>query len=311
MIENNKVVIFLMGPTCCGKTSLAMDIHNSINSQIISVDSSLVYKKMNIGTAKPTINELKKYPHKLVDIKYPNECYSVADFYSDALREIKQAFLSNKVPLLVGGTMLYYKILLEGLINLPKKNVNLSKRITLCAKNNRILLHKKLSKIDPCSASKININDIYRLSRALEVYYTSGKKKSSFFKKKRFKYTVLQFVIVPIEKKFLYNRIFYRLQKMINLGFEKEVYELFKNNVLHVKSQAMNCIGYSQMWNFINEKITYDQMFNEIFFLTKKLVKKQMTWIRSWKNLNFLYFENNKKSKDKIFKILKNFKKNS
>lgn len=178
MNKNNNIVIFLMGPTCCGKTSLAMKIYNKINARIISVDSSLVYKYMNIGTAKPNKYELKKFPHKLVDIIYPNQRYSVANFYYDALKEIKLCFLEKKVPLLVGGTMLYYKILLNGLINLPKKNKYLTNRILNYANSNgSISLYKKLFDIDSKSAMNINKNDIYRLSRALEVYYTTGKKK--------------------------------------------------------------------------------------------------------------------------------------
>ncbi|WP_343154763.1 tRNA (adenosine(37)-N6)-dimethylallyltransferase MiaA [Buchnera aphidicola (Pseudoregma panicola)] len=181
MNKNNNTVIFLMGPTCCGKTDLAMKIYNKINAEIISVDSSLVYKNMNIGTAKPNKYELEKFPHKLVDIIYPNEGYSVANFYYDALREIKLCFLKKKVPLLVGGTMLYYKILLNGLINLPEKNKYLINRIFDYIKNNSSTnLYKKLFKIDFKSANNINKNDIYRLSRALEVYYTTGKKKVVF-----------------------------------------------------------------------------------------------------------------------------------
>lgn len=184
MKKNVPIVVFLMGPTCCGKTSLAMRIHDKINARIISVDSSLVYKYMNIGTAKPNENELIKYPHKLINIRCPNENYSVANFYHDALREIKLSFLEKKVPFLVGGTMLYYKILLSGLINLPKKNNELINRILFYLndknKNNNILLYQKLLKIDPKSAFNINKNDVYRLSRSLEVYYTTGKKKVVF-----------------------------------------------------------------------------------------------------------------------------------
>ncbi|BGI51610.1 MAG: hypothetical protein BucCj_3660 [Buchnera aphidicola (Ceratovacuna japonica)] len=180
-MKKNNIVVFLMGPTCSGKTALAMKIYDEINARIISVDSSMVYKNMNIGTAKPNEHELKKFPHKLVDIINPNQCYSVANFYYDSLREIELSFLEKRIPLLVGGTMLYYKILLNGLLNLPKRNKHFTRKIFLYVKNyGSINLYNKLQKIDSKSANNINKNDIYRLSRALEVYYSTGKKKVVF-----------------------------------------------------------------------------------------------------------------------------------
>ncbi|WP_343188199.1 tRNA (adenosine(37)-N6)-dimethylallyltransferase MiaA [Buchnera aphidicola (Ceratoglyphina bambusae)] len=307
MHKNYPIVVFLMGLTSCGKTSLAMNMQDKINIKIISVDSSLVYKNMNIGTSKPNREELIKYPHKLVNIRNTNENYSVANFYYDSLKEIKNAFLQGKIPLLVGGTMFYYKILLNGLIEFPKnKNILLKKFVNLYKMNNNFL-YNKLFKIDPISAVKIGKNDVYRLARSLEIFYYTGNLRSNFFSKKKFPYQVIQFALIPKNKNILYNNIRNRLIRMLNLGFEEEVYTLFKKKILKLNFQAMRCIGYSQMWQFINKKITYDEMFNKIIISTRRLAKNQMTWLKSWKNINFLYSNDNKNSLKTIINVLNNY----
>lgn len=290
------LVIFLMGPTASGKTRLAIALHKKrLKIKIISVDSALVYKGMNIGTAKPSESELKYIPHKLIDIRDPSECYSVADFYCDAIFEIKDIIQSGYIPLLVGGTMLYFKVLLEGLFNSPKTDQKIRNDLEDEAKKTGwINMYKKLKDIDPIASNKIHWNDHKRIIRALEIFLVSGKTQTELNQYihhniQQLKYQVLQFAIMPSDRISLYSRIENRFYRMLEIGFENEVNTLFNRFDLHqgLKSFVF-CVGYRQMWEYLSKKITYDEMICKGICATKRLAKKQLTWLRSWPNLFWL-----------------------
>ncbi|WP_343183526.1 tRNA (adenosine(37)-N6)-dimethylallyltransferase MiaA [Buchnera aphidicola] len=286
---NNKrnIVIFLMGPTASNKTKLAIKLSKYLPIDLISVDSGLIYKELNIGTAKPSKTELIVFPHKLINIISMTQYYCVQSFKKDALFEIKNSISNNRIPLLVGGTMFYYNSLFNGLSNLPSRNDNIRKIIlenfTTKSSNN---LHKKLISIDPISALKIHPNDSQRVLRALEVYYISGKKLSDLIKYNNYKfpYKVLKFISMFENKNSLHKNIELRLMNMINSGFQDEVEKISLNNGFNKNIPGMKCIGYKYMYNYILGKITYQDMFLKTLISTKQLAKNQLTWLKKIKN---------------------------
>lgn len=280
-----------MGPTGVGKTSLSIKLKDYFPIEIINVDSTLIYRGMNIGTAKPSSEECSLVTHHLLDIIDPSENYSVAQFRRDALIRIKRIILKNKIPVLVGGTMLYYKSLLYGLSPLPPANYKIRKYINLMfLKHGNIFLHQKLSKIDLKSSKIIHHNDIRRISRALEVFFITGKTLTEIKRTpgKKLPYKVYQFALITKDKNFLYSRINYRLHQMLLLGFEKEVKKLFIRKDLNLSLPSINSIGYRQMWKYLSGEINYNEMIKDIILSTKKLIKKQMTWLRNWENVYFI-----------------------
>lgn len=297
-----------MGPTAIGKTSLAIQIKKHIPVEIISVDSGLIYKYMNIGTAKPSNKELFNHPHRLINIKDPLEHYTAADFYHDALKEIDNIISMGKIPLLVGGTMLYYQILLNGLASLPKRNSKLrhfflKERL----KKGNLFLHHQLKRLDLVTANKLHPNDFQRVSRALEVCLLTGKPFSSLLKLTRsnFEYTVYKFAMIPSTKKWLHNNIEARFKHMLTIGFEKEVEWLIHRGGLTLELSSMRCVGYRQMWLYLNNEITYNQMICSSIKATKQLAKRQMTWLNKWENLIYLKSKNNELSIQFILKTVK------
>ncbi|WP_367672803.1 tRNA (adenosine(37)-N6)-dimethylallyltransferase MiaA [Buchnera aphidicola] len=280
-----------MGPTASGKSNLAMKLRKYLPIELISVDSALIYRYMNIGTAKPNCLQLLKHPHRLVDCKDPSDFYSAAEFRLDALREIEDILYSGKIPLLVGGTMFYYNILLNGISHLPKSNFHLRKRIlssNIYNKSN--YLYNYLFKIDSESCKNIHPNDSQRLLRALEICLITGKKFSELNKIKnhRFPYKLIQFAHIP-DKKYLHYKIKSRFYKMLHQGLELEVKSLFYRTDLNINLPSMRCIGYRYMWLYLSNMITYHEMIVKSLSATRKLVKRQMTWIRNWKNVHYLY----------------------
>ncbi len=218
--------IFLMGPTASGKTDLAIQLRQTLPVEVISVDSALIYRGMDIGTAKPSAEELALAPHRLIDICDPAESYSAANFRQDALREMADIIAAGKIPLLVGGTMLYYKALLEGLSPLPSADEKVRSEIEEKAQlQGWAALHQELAKIDPLAAQRINPNDSQRINRALEVFYLTGKSLSELSQQKgdSLPYQILQFAIAPKDRSILHDRIALRFQKMIEQGFQQEV----------------------------------------------------------------------------------------
>lgn len=294
-----------MGPTACGKTKFAISLREYLPIELISVDSALIYRDMDIGTAKPSLSDLSNHPHRLLNIKDPIENYSVAEFYSDVLKEINDIIKLGKIPCLVGGTMFYYNVLLNGLSILPPSNIKIREYLL---KNKKNFLHKKLELIDPISASRIHKNDIQRLLRALEVFYLSGKNLTELKKNNNHKlpYTIFQFAIIPPSKEWLHDRIKLRVKNMLMLGFQDEVELLFFRGDLHINLPSIRCIGYRQMWEYLEYKINYNEMFNKIIYATKKLAKHQLTWLKKWKNLNkLLYSSNNNILIKQLLDILK------
>lgn len=283
--------IFIMGPTASGKTDLAIELRKHLPVELISVDSALIYKGMDIGTAKPTVEELKKAPHRLIDILDPKKSYSAADFRRDALHEMDEITKAGKIPLLVGGTMLYYKALLEGLSPLPSSVPEIRKQIEIEAKEKGWdALHQELSQIDPVSAARIHPNDPQRLSRALEVFRISGKSLTELTQTKGeiLPYDVVQFAIAPKERSVLHERIEKRFHLMMERGFEDEIRALYQRGDLHADLPSIRCVGYRQMWDYLDGKTDRDEAVYRGICATRQLAKRQITWLRGWKNLIWL-----------------------
>ena len=287
-------VVFLMGPTASGKTALALALAAELPVDIISVDSALIYRGMDIGTAKPTADELAAAPHYLIDIKDPAEAYSAADFRSDALACIEQSRQCGRLPLLVGGTMLYYKALLQGISPLPAADAQVRAVLEQEAREKGWeTLHQELSVIDPVSAARIHPNDPQRINRALEVYRISGQTMTELTAQQgsALPFPVRQFAIAPTDRAELHRRIELRFMQMLAAGFEQEVQQLKQRSDLHLQLPSMRCVGYRQMWHYLDGAIDYQQMQQQGIAATRQLAKRQLTWLRGWQNVNWLKTE--------------------
>lgn len=284
-------VIFLMGPTASGKTALALELAQHIPVEIISVDSALIYRGMDIGSAKPTAVELAAVPHHLIDILDPVQAYSAADFRTDALRLIAQIQQRGKLPVLVGGTMLYFKALLDGISPLPEADLQLRTEIEArAAAVGWAALHAELAQVDPVSAARIHPNDPQRINRALEVFQLTGKSLTELTQTKGepFPYKVSQFAIAPKERAELHRRIALRFEQMLTQGFEQEVALLKQRADLHPQLPSVRCVGYRQMWDYLDGLVSYDEMVYRGIAATRQLAKRQLTWLRSWSDLYWL-----------------------
>jgi tRNA dimethylallyltransferase len=284
-------VICLMGPTASGKTALAMALQEALPCDIVSVDSALIYRDMNIGTAKPTKAELEQYPHRLIDLRDATESYSAADFCRDALAEIAQIRSKGRIPLLVGGTMMYFKSLIEGISPLPTANAEIRQTIENEAlENGWQAMHDQLAEIDPVSAERIHPNDPQRLTRALEVYRLTGNTLTQLTQNKGDKLAgnVLQLAITPKERSTLHERIAIRYQQMIDMGFEQEVIQLKSRSDLHPNLPSIRCVGYKQMWQYLDGEFDHDEMVFRGVCATRQLAKRQLTWLRNWPELHWL-----------------------
>lgn len=280
-----------MGPTASGKTDLAIGLRKQFPVEIISVDSALIYKEMDIGTAKPTAEELALAPHRLIDILDPSEAYSAADFRADALREMEDIVAKGRIPLLVGGTMLYFKALLEGLSPLPSADPVIRAKIEQEAREHGWqALHDELCKVDPVAGARIHPNDPQRLSRALEVFRISGKTLTELTETKGepLPYEVHQFAIAPKERGELHRRIELRFQKMMEAGFEAEVRKLYDRGDLNPDMPSIRCVGYRQMWDYLAGSCSLDDAVYRGVCATRQLAKRQITWLRSWDDLTWL-----------------------
>ncbi|WP_386696421.1 tRNA (adenosine(37)-N6)-dimethylallyltransferase MiaA [Lonepinella sp. MS14436] len=309
-MPNKPTAIFLMGPTASGKTNLAIRLYQTLPVEIISVDSALIYKGMDIGTAKPSAEELAQAPHRLIDILDPAESYSAMNFRIDALREMAEITAKGKIPLLVGGTMLYYKALLEGLSPLP--NADESVRTDIEHKAEKMgwaTLHQELAQIDPVSANRINPNDSQRISRALEVFYLTGKTLTELTEQKgdTLPYHILQFAIAPENRQVLHQHIEQRFHKMIDQGFQAEVEKLYARPDLHINLPSIRCVGYRQMWEHLRGDYNLDEAIYRGICATRQLAKRQITWLRGWKTpiqwLDSLQNEQNLKKVQQAFDL--------
>ncbi|MBB3321995.1 tRNA (adenosine(37)-N6)-dimethylallyltransferase MiaA [Atlantibacter sp. RC6] len=299
--------IFLMGPTASGKTALAINLRKTLPVELISVDSALIYREMDVGTAKPTAEELAQAPHRLLDILDPAEAYSAADFRRDALKEMAEITASGRIPLLVGGTMLYFKALLEGLSPLPSANPEIRARIEQqAAEQGWDALHRELQDIDPVAARRIHPNDPQRLSRALEVFFISGKTLTELTQTSgdALPYQVHQFAIAPASRELLHQRIEQRFHQMLASGFEAEVRALFARGDLHTDMPSIRCVGYRQMWSYLAGEVPYDDMVYRGICATRQLAKRQMTWLRGWEGVHWLDSDNPEKARQDVLQVV-------
>ncbi|WP_373100409.1 MULTISPECIES: tRNA (adenosine(37)-N6)-dimethylallyltransferase MiaA [Pasteurellaceae] len=281
------LAIFLMGPTASGKTDLAIRLRQHLPVEVISVDSALIYKGMDIGTAKPDARERALAPHRLIDIKDPAESYSAAEFRRDALREMRDISAQGRIPLLVGGTMLYYKALLDGLSPLPSADEATRRRIeAAAAQKGWPALHAELAQIDPIAAQRINPNDSQRINRALEVFYLSGKSLTELTARQGepLPYRIVQFAIAPQERAVLHQRIERRFHMMIEQGFQQEVESLYQRGDLHPDLPSIRCVGYRQMWEYLRGDYNHEEMIFRGICATRQLAKRQITWLRGWQH---------------------------
>lgn len=293
-----------MGPTCTGKTALALQLAAQIPQyplEIINVDSALVYKHLDIGTGKPTLAERSKTPHHLIDILEPTQSYSVAHFCEDAHRIILAIIERGNIPLLVGGTMLYFKALQQGLSPLPAANPSIRRALEAQAQQQGWeSLHQELATIDPLSAQRIHPNDPQRIQRALEVYKITGRPMSSFFSKQNsntdsnlisnavLPYSFINFGLMPFERKTLHQKIAERFHNMLQQGFIEEVKALYERGDLSPQLPAMRTVGYRQIWDYLEGRYKYDEMIERAIAATRQLAKRQITWLRSFRDVYWL-----------------------
>ena len=277
--------IAIMGPTASGKTAAALEIARHLPAEIISVDSALVYRDMNIGTAKPSADELAAVPHHLIDIIDAADSYSVASFRKDAARLVQDIQSRGKLPLLVGGTMMYFNALKHGLDELPAADAAL--RAELDAEAERIGvpgLHARLAQIDPDTAARLAPNDSQRIQRALEIYHLTGQAMSALLAKQVRSgpdFPMLSISLEPSERSVLHQRIARRFDLMLEQGFLDEVRTLKQRPELHADLPSIRCVGYRQAWDYLNQHCSYEEMRERGIIATRQLAKRQITWLRS------------------------------
>lgn len=274
--------IFLMGPTASGKTALAVQLAQALETEIISVDSALVFKHMDIGTAKPTLEERGGIKHHLIDIIEPNEVYSTGQFRKQALELMNDISQRGKIPLLVGGTMLYFNALFNGLAELPEANPTIRTQLDAdLILHGKEAMHERLKKIDPESAARIHPNDPQRVQRALEVYEISGKPISSFFQQQaKLPYQPIKLIIAPEDRAVLHQIIATRFHNMLEQGLISEIETLYQRGDLNAKMPAIRAVGYRQAWSYLENEYDLPTMTEKGIIATRQLAKRQFTWLR-------------------------------
>ncbi len=290
--------LFLMGPTASGKTNLAIDLYlkNAKKARIISVDSALVYRDMDIGTAKPSAQVLAEAPHQLINLINPDQVYSAAEFRTAALKELDYCQKNQRLPIFVGGTSLYFNVLEYGLSKLPSADPLVRQKLEQ-ERNEQGLeaMHQRLKSIDPTAAARIHQNDPQRLIRALEVYEITGKSLTELQQADKIAkqqtalpWHFIKVIIAPKDRKILHQRIEKRFHQMLADGFLKEVEYLVDHWQLNAKNPAMRAVGYRQILMFINGELSYDEMIERGIIATRQLAKRQLTWLRAEKNAHWL-----------------------
>lgn len=282
-------VVCLMGPTASGKTGLAVELASQHGYDIISVDSALVYKGMDIGTAKPDAETLAKAPHRLIDIIDPSESYSAADFLADAQREVADIVAQGKTPLMVGGTMMYFNALQKGLAPMPPADANIRAEFEQhAAQFGLASLHDQLKEIDPVAAARINPNDAQRLQRAIEVFRLTGKTMTQWWAEQETQelpFELINIAVMPEERSVLHQRIEERFHIMMEQGFLAEVEALYARGDLSIDMPSIRCVGYRQLWQYLEGEDTLDEAVFKGIVATRQLAKRQHTWLRGWDDL--------------------------
>jgi len=281
------LAIFLIGPTASGKSQISLDIAENFPVEIISVDSAQVYRYMDIGTAKPNRAVLARVPHHLINLIDPSQHYSAAQFRNDALRVMHEITQRNKIPLLVGGTMLYFRALQDGLSILPSADINLRLMLENMAKElGWRAMHQKLKELDQESAARIKPTDSQRIQRALEVCYLTQQPMSEILKTPKqtnFPYRKVNIALTPSERSQLHLRIAERFETMLNCGLINEVQSIRKQFSLSIESPSMRCVGYRQACLYLDKKISVSELHDMGVAATRQLAKRQLTWLRSMK----------------------------
>jgi len=276
--------IFIMGPTASGKTDLAISLMSHLPIELISVDSGQIYREMNIGTAKPDAATLARAPHRLIDIRDPDERYSAAEFRDDALREMKDITDAGNIPVLVGGTMLYFRALEYGLSPLPVADPVVRQQLEAQASEiGWVGMHEKLCEIDPVAAKRIHPNDPQRIQRALEVHVITGKTMTDLYNMEtdhHFPYQPVKLAIAPNERKILHDRIAQRFHMMMELGFVAEVEALYQRGDLDLDMPSVRTVGYRQFWPYVSGDCSLSEATEKAIIATRQLAKRQLTWMR-------------------------------
>jgi len=292
-------IIFLMGPTASGKTALAIELlarHTQLqgsllNYEIISVDSAMVYQQMDIGSAKPSPQELAQAPHRLIDFMDPKQSYSASQFCSDAIEHINDIHCRGNVPLLVGGTMLYFKALKDGLADLPKTDAKVRAGVKKQLDDKGIVaLHQELSGFDPVTAKRLHPNDSQRITRAIEVYQMCGKSLSQLHAEqqtRRLSNPILSIALAPKDRSQLHQRILQRFNQMMQQGFLQEVEALYQRTDLDLDCASMRSVGYRQLWQHLDGEMSLDEALERAIIATRQLAKRQYTWLRSWPHIQW------------------------
>ncbi len=287
-ITERPSAIFVMGPTASGKTDLAIALQQHLPVELINVDSAQIYRQLDIGSAKPDKATLAAAPHRLIDILDPLETYSAADFIADATREMAEITSRGKVPLLVGGTMLYFKALLEGLSDMPSADADIRAEILKHAEDfGWASVHEQLRAVDPVTAASLHPNHSQRIQRALEVYRISGVPMSVLRSEPNVgsvaqRYSIKQIALLPNNRKLIHRRINVRFRKMMETGFEAEVRALFQRGDLHADLPAIRSVGYRQIWQHLQGQCSLDEAVEKGIIATRQLAKRQITWLRNW-----------------------------
>src|SRR5574344_2034679 len=307
----NHFAISIMGPTASGKTALGINLAKAVNGEVISVDSALIYKGMDIGTAKPSVHERLGITHHLIDILDPSESYSVANFRDSAIQLVEDIHNRGTIPILVGGTMLYFKALTDGLSPLPLSTTNVREKVNTIIKEYGLsYLREQLKLVDNESYLRINENDTQRLGRAYEVFLMTGLSMTEIIKNEGHKEApldLLQFALLPDrERKNLKPLIAQRFNNMLNNGFESEVRNLFDRGDLNLNMPSIRSVGYRQMWMYLNGEISYEKMIELSIIATCQLAKRQMTWLRGWKTQVEFLDPDNKDNLSLIMKFVSN-----
>ena len=284
--------VFLMGPTAAGKTDLAVALGELLPFEIISVDSALVYRGMDIGTAKPEPQVLARAPHHLIDIVDPAQSYSAADFRQDALTLMADITARGRIPLLVGGTMMYFKALKDGMASMPPADAAVRQRLLDSARDHGWpYLHQQLARVDPEAAERIKPTDSQRLQRALEVYELTGKPLSHWHREQEAQslpYRVTSLALAPVDRAVLHERIALRFVRMLEDGFLDEVKSLHARPDLTTSLPSVRSVGYRQAWSYLNGELSYDDMVERGIIATRQLAKRQLTWLRNWPDVHWL-----------------------